>query len=303
MISFWRVIKFGLLNFWRNPWLSIATTLTFALTLFIISVFFFLTLVTQATTKAIEEKMDLTVYFKDEPKEEEILELSRQLQILPEVKSIKYISKEEAFLIWQDLPTSLRVKQLVTPEKNPLPRSLQIKVQRPEDLEKISYILGSKTWVPIIREGGISYQKNKLIIERLTNITKFVKKIGLILAIIFLAISVLVIFNTIRLTIISRRDEIEIQRLVGATNGFIQGPFLIEGILYGFLATLLSTAFIYLLLRYTSPLIIKYLGEVSFDLTSFFFSNFLLIFFIQFLIGIFIGSCCSLISTRRYLKI
>ena len=303
MINFLRILKFGFLNFWRNPWLSLATTLITALTLFIISIFFLLNLVTQTTIRAIEEKMDLTVYFKDEAKEEEIFELKDRLALMPEVKSIKYISKEEALAIWQQLPTSERIKQLVTPEKNPLPRSLQIKVEHPEDLDKISTFLSGKTYQEIIREGGISYQKNKLIVERLTNITKFVKKIGFILGIIFLAISILVIFNTLRLTIISRKDEIEIQRLVGATNWFIQGPFLVEGILYGFLATLLSTVFIYFLLRFTSPLIIKYLGEVSFNLEQFFASNLSLIFLIQFVVGVFIGSVCSLISIKKYLRV
>jgi len=303
MISFWRVIKFGFQNFWRNPWLSLATVFTFALTLFVISIFFFLVLVTQTVTKAIEEKMDLVVYLQDEAKEAEILQLEEAIRNFPGVKSVKYISKEEAYEIWQAMPTSERIKQLVTPEKNPLPRSLQIKVEKPEILEEVSnYVSGAK-WQPLIQEKGISYLRNKLIIQRLTNITKFVKKIGLILAIIFLAISILVIFNTVRLTIISRKDEIEIQRLVGAKNSFIQGPFLVEGVLYGFLATILSTFFIYLLLRYTSPLILQYLGEVSFDLKQFFTSNLFRIFVVQFLIGVFVGGLCSLVSVRKYLKI
>lgn len=300
---FFRVLKFGFFNFWRNPWLSLATTLITTLTLFIISIFFLLNLVAQTTIKAIEEKMDLSVYFKDEAKEEEIFDLKNRLENLPEVKSVKYISKEEAYNLWQKLPTSAKIKKLVTPEKNPLPRSLQIKVTKPEDLDKISSFLGSKKYEPIIREGGISYQKNKLIIERLTSITKFVKKIGWLLGLIFLVISLLVIFNTVRLTILSRKEEIEIQRLVGATDWFIQGPFLVEGILYGFLAALFSTGLIYALIRFTSPLVFQYLGEVSFSLEQFFITNFLLIFLFQFVLGVFLGSLCSLISIKKYLKV
>jgi len=308
MISFWRVIKFGFQNFWRNPWLSLATVFTFALTLFIISVFFFLVLVTQTVIKAIEEKMDLVVYIKDEAKEAEILQLEEAIRNFPGVKSVKYISKEEALPVWQNSPYSEETKQIVTPERNPLPRSLQIKVKSPpEDLEKVTIFLANPQYQNIIRSStrtsGLSYKKNKLIITRLGGITKFVKKIGLMLAIIFLAISILVIFNTVRLTIISRKDEIEIQRLVGAKNSFIQGPFLVEGVLYGFLATILSTLFIYLLLRYTSPLILQYLGEISFDLKQFFTSNLFRIFVVQFLIGVFVAGLCSLVSVRKYLKI
>lgn len=303
MTSILRVIKFGFLNFLRNPWLSIATTFIFALTLFIVSVFFFLNLVTQTTIKAVQDKMDLTITFKDEATEADIFNLKDQLESYPYTKSIKYISKEEAIIIWQQLPLSKRVKDLVTQDKNPLPRSLQIKVNNPEDLEKINTFISNKKWKPLIRENGISYQKNKTIIERLNNITKFVEKVGVALALIFLGISILVIFNTVRLNILSRKDEIEIQRLVGATNWFIQAPFLVEGILYGLLATGLSVLFIYLLIHYTTPLIAKYLGEVSFNLDQFFISNLFLIFAIQFLIGVFVGSICSLISIKKYLKV
>ncbi|MCX6806512.1 MAG: FtsX-like permease family protein, partial [Candidatus Berkelbacteria bacterium] len=198
---------------------------------------------------------------------------------------------------------SKRVKDLVTADKNPLPRSIQIKVDKPENLEDVNSYIASRRWESIIRENGISYQKNKTIIERLNNITKFVEKVGFILALVFLGISILVIFNTVRLNIISRKDEIEIQRLVGATNGFIQAPFIVEGILYGLLATGLSTLFIYLLIRYTTPMISQYLGEVSFNLEDYFRANLFLIISIQFLIGVFVGSVCSLISVKKYLKI
>lgn len=303
MTNFSRIIKFGLLNFWRNPWLSLATTLITTLTLFVISIFFLLNVVTQTTIKAIEEKMDLTVYFKDEATEAQIFDLRDDLLVFSEIKSVNYVSKEEAYTVWKQLPISDRSKQLVTPTNNPLPRSIQIKVDKPEDLDKISSFLSIKKYQDIIREGGISYQKNKLIIQRLTGITKFIKKSGWMLAIIFLAISILVIFNTVRLTIISRKDEIEIQRLVGATDFFIQGPFLIEGILYGFLAALFSTILIFLLIHFTTPMVMKYLDEVSFSINQFFVSNITLIFFVQFILGVLIGACCSLISIKKYLRV
>ena len=303
MTSLLRVIKFGFLNFFRNPWLSLATTLIFSLTLFIISSFFFLNLVADRSVKVIEDKMDISVTFKDEASLEDIYNLKDQLGQLSAVKSVKYISKEEASEIWQDLPFSQRVKELVTPEKNPLPRGLQIKAEDPDSLDEIGEFVLMKKWQPIIRENGVSYQKNKTILQKLNNITKFVRKIGFLLAGIFLGISILVIFNTLRLNIISRKDEIEIQRLVGATNSFISGPFLVEGILYGFLATIISTLLIYFLIRFTTPMIAQYLGDVSLNLHQYFIYHLDLIFILQFAIGIFIGSICSLISVKKYLKI
>lgn len=302
-MNFLRILKYGLLNFWRNPWLSLATTLIFSIALLILSIFFFLTISTQVVIKAIEEKMDLTVYFKDEAKEEQILELKSILEQFPQVRSARYISKEEAYVIWQKIPASERIKQLVTPEKNPLPRSLQVKVTKPEDLEYISNFLSSKKWQGIIREAGISYQQNKLIVQRLNSIVKFIKKVGTVISLLFLIISFLVMLNTIRLTIFARKEEIEIQRLVGATDVFIEGPFLIEGILYGLLATAISTLISYFLINLISPMIKTYLGEVSFNLKQFFLSNLGLIVLAQFFTGTILGGLCSLLSVRRYLKI
>jgi cell division transport system permease protein len=303
MISFWRVLKFGFLNFWRNSWLSLATTLIFALTLFIISAFFFINLLTNRTTQIIQDKMDILVTFREEAKDEEIFNLQEQLNQLSVVKSVKYISKEEAMQIWQQLPLSEDVKNLVTSESNPLPRSLQIKANSPDDLDKIAEFLSIKKWQSIIRKGGISYQKNKRVLDRLNNVTKLMKKIDLILAVIFLAISFLVIFNTLRLNIMSRRDEIEIQRLVGATNFFIAGPFLVEGVLYGLLATIISTILLYSVIHFTTPLVAKYLSETTLNLKNYFLTNLIAIFVIQFFIGVFIGSICSLITVKKYLKI
>jgi cell division transport system permease protein len=303
MITFWRILKFGILNFWRNPWLSLATTLTLSTTLLIISIIFSLILVTQTVTRAVEEKMDMTIYLKDEASEEQITELRQKLKTFPEVKDVVYLSKQDALQIWQRLPFSPRTKEQVTPENNPLPRSLQVKVSNPEVVEAISNYLLHSQWSPFIRNEGISYEQNKTTIQRIDKITKFVKKSGLLLAGIFIAISVLVIFNTIRLAVINRKEEIEIQRLVGATNLFIEGPFLVEGILYGFLATMISTLFLYFLLRYISPAILHYLEATSFDLRHFFLANITKVFLAQFFIGVLIGGICSLLSVKRYLKI
>lgn len=299
--SFKTINKLGLTNFWRNRWLSLAAILIMSLTLLIISMFVIFNLVIDTTTKSIKEKIDLAVYFNDEATEQQINELRNQVLSRGDVKSIEYVSKEEAFARWQNLKTSDKIKNLITSEDNPLPRSLEIKTADPERLDSVAEFIALDQFKPMVR--SISYQKNKEIIQKLINITKFSQKLGWALSVIFIAIAVLVILNTIRLTIFTRRDEIEVMRLVGASDVFIRVPFLVEGALYGIFAAIFTVILIGLGLNFVSPLISRYLGEVSLNLEGFFWHYLWLIFLAELVIGIFISTLCSLISIRRHLKI
>ena len=123
------------------------------------------------------------------------------------------------------------------------------------------------------------------------------------LSIIFMIVSVLVIYNTIRLTIFTRETEIEIMRLVGASDSFIRTPFIIEGMMYGIFATFLSLIFVWLGLHLISPMISKYLGEVSLNLEGYFLHNVFWIMLLELLVSILICSICTWISIRKNLKI
>lgn len=299
LLTIERITKLGLVNFWRNRWLSLVATFVMTITLLTISIFVILSLVIHTTTEAIKNKIDMTVSFYDTVSEEKIQSLQNALSYLSEVKSAHYISKEEALEIWKKLPIKEKTKQLVTPEGNPLPRSLQIKAQKPEDLSKIASFL--EPYKSLISR--LSYEENKQIIQRLLNITSFVKKIGWILSCIFVFISIMVIFNTIRLTIFTRKDEIEIMRLVGASDIFIRVPFIIEAALYGVMAALLSLGLLFLAVYFVSPLVANYLGEVPLNLKQFLVLNLGLIFLYQLLIGVFLGSICSLFAVHRHIKV
>ncbi|OGD67519.1 hypothetical protein A3F08_00975 [Candidatus Berkelbacteria bacterium RIFCSPHIGHO2_12_FULL_36_9] len=296
-----RIIKLGFVNFWRNGWLSSAATLIMTLTLLIISVFLIFNLVISTTTESIKSKIDLSVYFSDEATDLQVQELKLFLQQRPDVKGVVFISKEEAFKKWQEVQKNEKIRQLVTEENNPLPRSLEVKANSPENLDSIANFLSQETYKSMIRK--ISYQENKDVIQKLINITKFSQKIGLILSIIFIIISILVILNTIRLTIFTRQTEIEIMRLVGANDSFIKVPFLIEGTLYGIFATFLSMVLIWLGLYLISPMITKYLGEVSLDMEGFFLANLPWIVLFELLIAILISTTCSMISIRKNLRL
>jgi len=285
-----RITKLGLTNFWRNRWLSLASTLVMTLTLLIITLFVVMTIVIGKTTDRIKSKMDITVYFRDSATTEEISDLQQTLGARSDVKEVRYISK------------NLRIRELVKPEENPLPRSLAIKAQVPEQLNAIADFLADDANSPIIHK--ISYEENKIVIDKLLAITSFIKKMGILFSVIFILISILVILNTIRLAIFARKEEIEIMRLVGASDRFIKVPFIVEGSLYGILACILAVILMWVGVFSISPLTNQYLGaQVTENMQQFFISRFGLILLMQFLVGIIVGVASSLFSIRKYLKI
>lgn len=300
-LSFSRIVRLGLTNFWRNRWLSLVATLVMTLTLLTIGIFIILSLVINKTTDAVKSKMDISVYFNDSASTEQIINLQTQVASRADVKEVKYISKEEALEIFKNQQEGKKVADLIDPAANPLPRSLQIKAVEAENLDQIAQFVGQKNFVPIIH--NISYQENKKVIDRLINMATFIKKIGWIFSGLFILISILMILNTIRLTIFTRKDEIEIMRLVGANDSFIKVPFVIEGILYGLIATIISAVLIKVGMIFVSPMMDRYLGiDLSHRMAGIFSSSFLAIIGIELFIGIAIGVICSLISIRRHLR-
>lgn len=296
-----RIVKLGLTNFWRNRWLSFAATLIMTLTLLIISTFVILTIVIGKTTTSIRDRMDISVYFQDSASNEQIVNLQRQLAARSDVKEVQYISKDEALVRFKEQQQGRKVSQFINPEENPLPRSLDIKTTAAQNLEAINQFINQDQFKLIIH--NISYQENKKIIDRLIAITSFLKEIGWLMSGVFVLISILVIMNTIRLTIFTRKDEIEIMRLVGANDSFIRVPFLIEGLLYGVLATVLAMALVWIGIAILAPRTEQYLGlAVSQQMVHFFVSHFWLMLFLELIVGMSIGVICSLISIRKHLK-
>ncbi|MCL5407021.1 MAG: permease-like cell division protein FtsX [Patescibacteria group bacterium] len=298
-----RITKLGLTNFWRNRWLSLASTLVMTLTLLIISMFVIMTMVINKTTDRIKSKMDITVYFNDSATTENIADLQQKLAARADVSEVKYISKEEALQIWEQTQKNQQIKDLITTNDNPLPRSLAVKATTPEKLNDIDNYLLSDDFAPMIHK--ISYEENKVIIDKLLAITAFIKKMGWLFSGIFIIVSILVILNTIRLAIFTRKSEIEIMRLVGASDRFIKMPFVIEGALYGILACILAFILMWLgVYVIIASLVTQYLGAaVTENLKSFFSSYIFYIILLQFLVGIVIGVGCSLFSIRKYLKV
>lgn len=297
-----RILKTSLLSLWRNRWLSLAAVLIMVMTLFTISIFSTVLIVTNKTTDSLRGKVDISVYFNDSTSKDQIFALQNVLLSRSDIKSVDYVSKEQALKVWQQRNAGNdKIRDLITDSFNPLPRSLEIKTNETEDLEKVNAFLDSADYKSLIKENGISYRKNKDLIDRLVKITSFLKTSGWILSSIFVLISILIIYNTVRLTIYARCEEIEIMRLVGASDWYVQGPFFVEGLSYGLVGSIISSIILYIGFRFTLPAAERYL-EVNNLNGNYLGINFWEIVSIQVLVGLVLGTFCSVWATKRHLK-
>lgn len=296
-----RVIKAGFVSFYRNGWLSVAATGIVTFTLVLISIFLLLMLLGQNIITSIQKKIDVEVFFNDAAKVADIQTIKEQLEKQPNTESVRYISKTEALEIYKGQRESNRkLVEQISEEDNPLPPSLQIKAKDPEQLDSFDPILASDFAKPLVDKR--TDKENRPIIDQLRRIISFIRSVGFFISAVVLVFSILVVFNTIRITIFSRREEIEIMRLVGASNWYIRGPFITEGVFYGVIATFVALLVVYLLVLAFGPRLTESLGDVNFDAAQYLRNQVWLLLGAQLLIGIVVGVLSSLIAIRRHLK-
>lgn len=291
----------ALLSFQRNGWLSLAATLIMFITLFIISSFFILSFTFNSAIQAVNAKMDLSVYLKDEASSAEVESLKIRLSNMADVKEVRYISKQEALDTYREKNKSSQELLNAFPDnENPLPASLEIKMVNLSKIDNTVSVMEEDQYKPIISK--ISYHENGPTIKKITLYTSYVKMAGIAFSIIFIIISILIIFNTIRIAIYARRDEIEIMKLVGATSWFIRGPFIFEAMFYGIIATVVNFFIFYLTVYvFSQGFFIKFVGDYGVSPLAFYNRNLILIIPAQLLIGIFLGVFSSYIALRKYL--
>ncbi len=295
-----RLIKYAFQHFKRNVWLSTATILVMVLAL---SVFAGLNIFNVTTTTIIEniqDKIDISIFFTADTPEDEILRIQTSVQELEEVKATQYISKDQALEIFKerhgdDETISQALQQL---SENPLLASLNIKAQDSEQYAQIAAYLENESIKQYTER--VTYGQNATVIERLNTILNIAEQGGFALTIFMALIAVLITFNTIRLAIYSSKDSIMIMRLVGGSNFFIRGPFLIEGIIYGILAAVISLLIIAPLIYLISPYSNVLVPEL--DLWVYFTDHLPTLLIYQLLFGSILGLISSFIAIGKYLK-
>lgn len=301
-----RIIHYGLKNFVRNGLLSTATVAIVTLCLLVFAGLILANATTDHLVGFLEDKIDIAVYFKTNTPEDEILAVQSALEKLSEVRTVDYISADKALEIFKERHADepAIAQSLDELNQNPLEASLSIKAKNPQQYASIAQYLQTPDLAQYI--DTVSYNKNQAVIDRLGAIVGGVNRVGLLLTIILSLISGLVVFNTIRLVIYSNRDEIIIMRAVGASNTFVRGPYIMEGMIIGVLAAVISLVIILLGLL-IAPLI--YSGTSSFDLSipgfslsGYFFAHILSLLLYQILFGVGLTIISSLIAVRRYLR-
>ena len=281
--------------------LSVATIIVMILALMVFEGLIISNVLTKTAVSSLEDKIDISVYFKTNAAEDEILRLKRSLEGVAEVKSVDYISREKALEIFQTKyqsdPTITQALQELG--ENPLQASLNIKAHDPNDYATIAASLTDDSFKNLIEK--VTYTQSRLAIERLSKIVDTAEKVGLALTIFLALTAALVTFNTIRLAIYSNREEIGIMRLVGASNVFINGPYIMEAIIFGVLSAILSLIITAPFINLIAPYLQTFIPEM--DLKTYFLSNLFNLFFYQLLFGILLAIVSGSIAIRRYLKI
>ncbi|MCK5059651.1 MAG: ABC transporter permease [Candidatus Pacebacteria bacterium] len=300
-----RILKSGFFNFWRNGFVSLSAVLIMVVTLFVIGSVIFLSAISDSALTALRDKVDVNVYFVTTASEEDVLAIKASLETLPEVASVTYISREEALERFKERhqDDQFTIQALGELNDNPLGASLNIKAKETSQYEGIAQFLQgdnilSKEGQQIVDK--INYFQNKTAINKLTQIIDSSERFGFILTLILVFISVLITFNTIRLVIHISREEISVMRLVGASPSYIRGPFVVGGILYGFIAAVFTLVLFYPLTFWLGRLTERFF--IGLNVFDYYIANFGQIFFIIICAGIFIGAVSSYLAVMRHLR-
>lgn len=300
-----RIFRSGFIAFWRNGFVSLASVLIMAVTLFVLGSLIFGTALMRASLRAVENKIDVSIYFVPGTPESDVMALKAKLEALPEVLKVGYLSSEETLADFearnQNDETTLQALNEVG--GNPFGDSLSIKAKNPSQYEGIANFAenaGTGSLGATIIE-KINYYENKSAITTISAIINGGETIGFAVIMVLAFISVVIVFNTIRLAIYIARDEISVMRLVGASNQYVRGPFIVSGIMYGLTAGLLTLIAFYPVTYFVSRITERFFSGMN--LFSYYLSHFGNIFAIIIGAGMTLGAVSSILAVRKYLKV
>ncbi|PIR89468.1 MAG: hypothetical protein COU07_01030 [Candidatus Harrisonbacteria bacterium CG10_big_fil_rev_8_21_14_0_10_40_38] len=298
--TFFRIVKYGFQSFWRNRLLSFATVNVMILTLVVLAGLILFSALTDASIASLQDKIDIGVYFKTNVPEDDILRMKDSLEAVAEVKSVTYVSRDKALELFNEkhIDDPVVAKALEELGDNPLLASLNVKANDSEDYPLIASFLNNESFTEQIEK--VTFAQTSKAIARFNDFINTIEKVGLVLIVFSAVTAALIIFNTIRLAIYSNREEINIMRLVGASNFFINGPYVIEAVIFGVIATVLSLLLMLPFISFSTPYVQAFVPEMN--LTGYFYSHIFQLFAYQILFGVGLGVISASVAIRRYLK-
>ncbi len=300
-----RVIRAGFVGFWRNGFVSLSAIFVIAVTLIVVGSSMLMGQLLDASLVQVREKVDINVYMVTSASEDEINVLKSSLESLPDVREVIYTSREDALAQFRERHQNdeLTIQALEELGDNPLGASLSIRANETSQYESIATFLtehqaAESPEAPLIDR--INFNQNKEAIDKLTSIINTVERSSYIAMLILIGASILIAFNTIRLAIYTSREEISVMRLVGASNMFIRGPFVLQGILYGLIAGVLTLLVLYPVVLWLGPGTSAFFG---FNIFNYFVENFGYLFFVLVGSGTVLGVVSSTLAIARYLRV
>lgn len=296
-------IKEALRGFTRNLSTTLGSIITIFLSLFVIGVFLVGAAVIENVVSSVESEVTITAYLSDDATDSQISSLTSEIKAMSGVSTVSYTSKDQALENFKSMSSNPEIVDQLD-GTNPLPASLSIELSDPQSVETVAEgIASSSTFKKACDEPDSpsdSLKYGQKTVERLFQLTSYVRYIGLALIVLLIFIALVFINNTIRLAILARRKEIAIMRLVGASNGFIRGPFLMEGAMHAVIGSLLAIGSIELIHRLALPRLQTALTFLPMDVAG---QIYLVIYLGLLVAGLFIGLIGSALAMRRYLKV
>ena len=305
-ITFMRMCRYGVNNFSRYAWLTIAATAVMTITLLVVFITLAARNVLVDTVAEIRDKVDMSIYVKNTTSEEDVKKIQEGLEDLSSVRRVTYISPSEARANFaQQNKSNTGALDALNEATNEFPGTYRISpvdINKTEELRK--FVESNETLKENLdpnRQPSFAGERRSAI-ENIGRWVGFAEKAGLIASVIFIAISSLIVFNTIRMAIFNRKDEIQMMKLIGADRSFIRGPFVVEAVVYGFIAAVLATIIGTVILYAAKAPLLNYgvMVSTTIDIVTVYI-GFVLLGMI--LLGALIGVISSLLATRRYLRI
>lgn len=306
-----RIVKYGAASFTRNIWLSIAATLVMTVTLVILMITVGASLILNATAETMREKIDITIFFTPGTSQDTLVDMANIMVAEPNVRTVEVADSQTEYndFIEDNKDNTELIAALEDPDMynlmlNTMQATMRVKVDDPNDLDGVKYVVEN---TPIFQENldetkEPTYAVNQAEIETINSWATIAKNGGLILGAVFLVISILVIFNTIRMAIFSRREEIYMMKLVGADLSFIRGPFLVEAQICGIISGLLATTLGVIGFRVLEPHLSGYGIDVS-TVSQLLESNMLVaVYGVMIVIGMIVGTISARLAMQKYLK-
>ncbi len=301
-----RIIKTGFFSSWRNGFASLSSVVVMLVTLSVIGGLIFLSAILNTTLTEIRNKVDINVYFVTTAGESSILSLKKTIEGLPEVLEVKYTTREQVLEDFKSKHSNdeITLQALEELGDNPLGATLNIRAKDPSQYEGIAKFLTNQGTLSsgdnsIIDK--VNYFQNKTAIDRLSKIIDSANRLGFITTLVLSIVSIIITFNTIRLAIFISKDEISVMRLVGAAQGYIRGPFMVSGILYGGVAALITLIIFFPITYWLGGVTENFF--IGLNIFSYYLNNFGQFFLILVGSGALIGAVSSFLATRKYLKV